>query len=73
MPFLMPEPAQPPPPTAPLHKKCPEHAQAALETIHRLHSPYCKDAECLICGVLACPAGEPLHFHHDGCPADCGA
>ena len=28
-----------------------------------------EDQECLICGVLCCPAGEPLHFHHDGCPA----
>jgi hypothetical protein len=32
----------------------------------------CSDAECLICSIIACPLGEPLHFHHDGCPADCG-
>lgn len=25
--------------------------------------------ECLYCGILACPHKEPLHFHHDGCPA----
>jgi len=31
----------------------------------------CPDAddECMYCGVRACPHGEPLHFHHDGCPA----
>lgn len=27
------------------------------------------DGECLTCGVLFCPYSEPLHFHHDGCPA----
>lgn len=27
------------------------------------------DGECLLCGVLDCPHGEPLHYHHDGCPA----
>lgn len=29
----------------------------------------CPDYECLTCGVLFCPWGEPLHFHHDGCPS----
>lgn len=29
----------------------------------------CPDAECRKCSILACPYGEPLHFHHDGCPA----
>lgn len=29
----------------------------------------CDDWECLTCGVLFCPYSEPLHFHHDGCPA----
>ena len=23
--------------------------------------------ECIICGLIFC--GEPLHFHHDGCPS----
>lgn len=32
----------------------------------------CRAYECLICGIVACPHREPLHFHHDGCPADCG-
>jgi len=30
----------------------------------------CPDLECLLCGVRDCPHGEPLHYHHDGCP-DC--
>ena len=27
----------------------------------------CYGDECMICGLMWC--GEPLHFHHDGCPA----
>lgn len=30
---------------------------------------HCADAECLTCGAICCPHGDPLHFHHDGCPA----
>jgi uncharacterized coiled-coil protein SlyX len=30
---------------------------------------HCPDAECMQCGTIICPLGEPLHFHHDGCPA----
>lgn len=26
------------------------------------------DGECLGCGQIDCPEGEPLHYHHDGCP-----
>jgi len=26
-------------------------------------------AECIRCGELDCPHNEPLHYHHDGCPA----
>lgn len=29
----------------------------------------CTDPECLVCGLIVCPYQEPLHFHHDGCPA----
>lgn len=29
----------------------------------------CPEAECLDCGARDCPHGEPLHYHHDGCPA----
>lgn len=27
------------------------------------------DGGCLACGARDCPDGEPLHYHHDGCPA----
>ena len=27
------------------------------------------DGECLLCGLILCPHHEPLHYHHDGCPA----
>lgn len=30
---------------------------------------HCPDYECHTCGEIICPYGEPLHFHHDGCPA----
>lgn len=30
---------------------------------------HCPDSECLTCGGIICPHGEPMHFHHDGCPA----
>lgn len=53
-------------------------ARAPMEQeIARLHATidkllaHCPDAECADCGVAVCPAGEWLHFHHDGCPA-CG-
>ena len=26
------------------------------------------DGECMACGQIDCPDGEPLHYHHDGCP-----
>lgn len=49
--------------------------EAALES-GAVHGAYlealfqrCDNWECLSCGVLFCPYGEPLHFHHDGCPA----
>jgi hypothetical protein len=29
----------------------------------------CVDPECIVCGKICCPHSEPLHFHHDGCPA----
>lgn len=28
----------------------------------------CEDPECLECGRIICPHGDPMHFHHDGCP-----
>lgn len=37
------------------------------------HDPdLCTDGECVLCGVLQCPFGEPLHWDADGCPVcDC--
>lgn len=29
----------------------------------------CTHAECAACARICCPDHEPLHFHHDGCPA----
>lgn len=29
----------------------------------------CPVDECMDCAIQVCPDGEPLHFHHDGCPA----
>lgn len=29
----------------------------------------CHANECLACGERDCPHGEPLHYHHDSCPA----
>jgi hypothetical protein len=28
-----------------------------------------QNIDCLSCGQRACPHGEPLHFHADGCPS----
>lgn len=28
----------------------------------------CDPDDCLACGYFNAPCGEPLHFHHDGCP-----
>jgi hypothetical protein len=33
------------------------------------HPDDCMEDECLFCGVRDCPHNEPLHYHHDGCPA----
>ena len=29
----------------------------------------CPDPECSLCAMRACPHGDFLHFHHDGCPS----
>lgn len=29
----------------------------------------CCDEDCQACSVRDCPYDEPLHYHHDGCPA----
>lgn len=30
---------------------------------------HCPENECSACASIVCPHGEPLHLHHDGCPA----
>lgn len=30
----------------------------------------CPDAECAECSAIICPYGDPMHFHHDGCPTE---
>lgn len=37
-----------------------------------VYHPEAKDCaidECWICAIRDCPHHEPLHYHHDGCPA----
>ena len=29
----------------------------------------CTDEDYMFCAMKACLSNEPLHFHHDGCPA----
>lgn len=31
----------------------------------------CQCRDCSACGIRDCPARDPLHYHHDGCPAGC--
>jgi hypothetical protein len=40
------------------------HAEDAAHDVSE-----CWEEECTACGLVRCPKGEPLHFHHDGCPA----
>ena len=45
---------------------------AEVERLHNIVDQllaHCPDAECSTCGKIVCPHGEPMHFHHDGCPA----
>ena len=43
----------------------------ALEKKALTHPPthQCPDLESIVCGFRDCPHDEPLHYHHDGCPA----
>lgn len=50
-----------------LHEYLQKACEAGLLTDADLAK--CKDAECIVCGSIVCPHAEPLHFHHDGCPA----
>lgn len=47
--------------------------QIACKEMYDNHGHYntekCKVDECPICAMIDCPHGEPMHYHHDGCPA----
>jgi hypothetical protein len=45
------------------------HWSALVKGVVTFDIDNCKVGECIICGLLVCPHAEPLHFHHDGCPA----
>ena len=48
-------------------------ARDRIATIRMFHArDLCaeKDPECSVCSVLDCPMGDPLHYHHDGCPSE---
>lgn len=30
----------------------------------------CPDMECELCSERDCAFGDPLHYHHDGCPTE---
>lgn len=51
------------------HKKQPKYAALPVAPEPHPAADDCPDPECEICAVRDCPFGEPLHYHHDGCPA----
>ena len=56
------------------HKLCPqsktETTYCFCERDHVDGPPEtCPASECMTCAMRFCPFLEPLHFHHDGCPA----
>ena len=38
---------------------------------HQLYAAVCDETDetCIACAMRDCPRREPLHYHHDGCPA----
>lgn len=44
---------------------------ALKEEIDRTKDHHVED-ECSTCGVRDCRGGDPLHYHHDGCPYEYG-
>jgi hypothetical protein len=62
-----------PPPSAHFVKTTEVSDEAvAMEYSQRLRThptaEACPVDECSFCAVRDCPDGEPLHYHHDGCP-----
>lgn len=49
-----------------------ERLRDLFDCLRQVHCEGCAADECMVCGVLMCPVGEPLHYHHDGCP-ECDA
>lgn len=53
-------------------------AAAAAAFVERIEAPLreqvekanAESGECSLCGILDCPLGDPLHYHHDGCPSE---
>jgi hypothetical protein len=47
--------------------------QITFKDMYDNHGHYntknCKVDECPVCAMIDCPHGEPMHYHHDGCPA----
>lgn len=37
---------------------------------HPFSVPECGDQECHICGMIACPMGDPGHFSSEGCASE---
>lgn len=56
-------------PDARLHLEIAEVLRTGTEAEADAALKRCPDGECMKCAMLVCPHGEPLHFHHDGCPA----
>jgi len=52
-----------------LHKRIAEAMAAGVVPLTDALLSECTEPECIICGQIVCPHHEPLHFHHDGCPA----
>lgn len=52
-----------------LHERIEAAKKAGALTDELLNECNADGGECIVCGMLVCPHGEPLHFHHDGCPA----
>lgn len=48
-----------------------QYEQMVLEGYTHPPTNECDEDECMVCGIRDCPYGEPLHYHHDGCPAFC--
>jgi hypothetical protein len=49
-----------------------ESVNAELTALHEKIEAlldHCPDGECTTCARIICPHKDPLHFHHDGCPA----